>query len=415
MSPADENVSAERGTRVAGIGASGMRDLGGDAVGDRAVGVRHLDLDAIGAGGLARRLRDVADAALAGLPGDQLHLGRVADLDAGDLALRHLDHRQHRIEPDDLRDLLAGEGEGRRADLRNLGDDAVPRRRDDAAVALGLGGGERGLGGLVLRFEIDQLEPRHGVGLDQPPLGLELDLALLEQRLGLRDLRLARLVRQDGDDVALLHVRAAANLATPEHAVGAREGHHLAVGLGAAGQHQLAAVRDDVGVDHRDAEQLLAAWSRRRGARPCSPRIRAECRWPDSIHSAAAATRPTAVMRLAFIGDFSSFTTAQRRAAAQHVTRDIHEHRNQRFGSEVRIERAPPPDAVGDDHQHVDRALDVGVLGDVAALGGGVEHVDQPFADVGIERSRDARDLRIAPRLGHHLGAELHLLDRADR
>ena len=38
-------------------------------------------------------------------------------------------------------------------------------------------------------------------------------------------------------------------------------------------------------------------------------------------------------------------------------------------GLEVRVERTPPPDAVGDDHQHVDRALDVGVLGNVAALG----------------------------------------------
>ena len=61
-------------------------------------------------------------------PDTSLHLGRVADLDVGDLALGHLDHREHRIEPDDLRDLLAGEGERRRADLGNLGDDAVPRR-----------------------------------------------------------------------------------------------------------------------------------------------------------------------------------------------------------------------------------------------------------------------------------------------
>ena len=61
-------------------------------------------------------------------PGDELHLGGVTDLHIGDLALGDLDHRQHRIEPDHLRDFLAGECEGRRADLRNLGDDAVPRR-----------------------------------------------------------------------------------------------------------------------------------------------------------------------------------------------------------------------------------------------------------------------------------------------
>ena len=33
--------------------------------------------------------------------------------------------------------------------------------------------------------------------------------------------------------------------------------HDLAVGLGAAGQHELAAVRDHVGVDDRHAESLL--------------------------------------------------------------------------------------------------------------------------------------------------------------
>ena len=128
-------------------------DLRRDAVGDGAVGVGQFDLDPIGAGGRRRGLGDIADAALAGLPGHELDLGRVADLDAGDLALRHLDHRQHRIEADDLGDLLAGEGEGRRADLGNFGDDAVPGRRDDAAVALGFGGRERGLGGLVLRLQ----------------------------------------------------------------------------------------------------------------------------------------------------------------------------------------------------------------------------------------------------------------------
>ena len=42
-----------------------------------------------------------------------------------------------------------------------------------------------------------------------------------------------------------------------QQAVGARERHDLAVGLGAAGQHELAAVRDHVGVDHRHAESLL--------------------------------------------------------------------------------------------------------------------------------------------------------------
>ena len=83
--------------------------------------------------------------------------------------------------------------------------------RDDAAVALGLGGGERGLRRLVLRLQIDELEPRHGVELDQPALGVEFDLALLDQRPGLRHLRLARLVGQHGDHVALFNAAAAAH------------------------------------------------------------------------------------------------------------------------------------------------------------------------------------------------------------
>ncbi len=54
------------------------------------------------------------------------------------------------------------------------------------------------------------------------------------------------------------------------------------------------------------------------------------------------------------------------------------------------------------------------VAGDIALLGGHVEHGREPFPDVGIERRRDARDLRIAPGFGHDFGAELHLLDRAN-
>ena len=205
-----------------------------------------------------RRLGDVTDAALAGLTGHELDLGDVADLDVGDLAFGHLDHGEHRIETDDLGDLLAGEGEGRRADLGNFGDDAVPGRRDDAAVALGLGGRKRRLRGLVLRFQHVELEPRNGVGQQRSRrLASSSIVRCSSMRLGLQHLRLARIVRQDGDDVALLHMRAAANPQLLKHAVGAREGHDLAVGLGAAGQHELAAVRDDVGVDDRDAESLL--------------------------------------------------------------------------------------------------------------------------------------------------------------
>ena len=81
--------------------------------------------------------------------------------------------------------------------------------------------------------------------------------ALIEQRLCLQHLGLARIVRQDRDDVAFFHDRAAANPQLLKQAVGAGERHDLAVGLGAAGQYELAAVRDHVGVDDRDAESLL--------------------------------------------------------------------------------------------------------------------------------------------------------------
>ena len=200
---------------------------------------------------------DVTDAALAGLTGHELHLGDVADLDVGNLTFGHLDHGKHRIETDDLGDLLAGEGERRSADLRNLGDHAVPGRGDDATVALGFGRRKRGLRSLVLRFQVVELQPRNGVGRNQPPLRIQFNRALIEQRFCLQHLGLARIVRQDGDDVAFLHDRAAANPQLLEQAVGTGEAHDLAVGFGTAGQNELAAVRDHVGVDDRHAEALL--------------------------------------------------------------------------------------------------------------------------------------------------------------
>ena len=100
-SPVDENVSAERGTLVAAIGASGMDHVGADPVRNGAVGIGQLDLEPVGAGGLARGLGDETHLAARGLAGDEPHLRAVADLDAGEPALGHLDHRQHRIERND--------------------------------------------------------------------------------------------------------------------------------------------------------------------------------------------------------------------------------------------------------------------------------------------------------------------------
>ena len=149
-------------------------------------------------------------------------------------------------------------------------------------------------------------------------------------------------------------------------------------------------------------------------------------KWPDAIHSAAAATRPTAVMRLAFIGALlrsRARPSARRRhqcwcrrrgfwfrgarpgvcdlgrAGAQHVAHDVHEDRDHRLGIEIGLQRAPPPHAVGDEHQHGDDAVEIDVARNIAALGGGAKQVHQPVPHVGVEGGGDARDLRVAARL----------------
>ena len=176
-------------------------------------------------------------------------------------------------------------------------------RAHDAAVALGLGGGERRLRHLELRLEVDQLQLRQRAVHDELALGVELGALLRHHGLRLRDLRLARFVREDRDDVALLHPRAAAHAQLGEHAAGPRRDDDPLVGLGAAGEDELAAVR-------RHAQVLATATRNSFLASPlaganAAARLSAHScgrKWPDAIQSAAAATRPTAVMRLAFIG-----------------------------------------------------------------------------------------------------------------
>ena len=189
--------------------------------------------------------------------------------------------------------------------------------RDDAAIALGLGGRKRGLRGLVLRFQI--------VAARAAAMALVSTSRRLASSSTLRCSSSACACstcasRASSDRMAMTSpfftMRAAADPQLLKHAVGAREGHDLAVGLGAAGQHELAAVR-------------RPRWSRSppRGiaSRPLlrSPRSAAllsadSCgmRWPDSIHKAAAATRPTAVMRLAFM---TTSPRPQRQAARGHA------------------------------------------------------------------------------------------------
>ena len=67
---------------------------------------------------------------------------------------------------------------------------------------------------------------------------------------------------------------------------------------------------------------------------------------------------------------------------------------------EIAVERAAPPHAVGDDHQHGDDAFEIDVAGNVAALGRGAQQVHQPLAHVGIEggaRSARSRDCAAPP------------------
>ncbi len=131
-------------TRGAGTGAIGTATSAVMPSGMRPSALGNLDLHPVGARGQARGLGDEAHLPALDLAGDQPNLGAVAGLDAGELALGHLDHRQHRIERDQGRDLAPGQRERGLTDLdRHVVHDARPGRAHDAAVALGLGGGHR--------------------------------------------------------------------------------------------------------------------------------------------------------------------------------------------------------------------------------------------------------------------------------
>ncbi len=136
-------------------------------------------------------------------------------------------------------------------------NDARPWRAHHAAVTLGLGARKRRFCRLDLGLEIDELEARERAGHDQRALGVELGAFLCDHRLRLRHLRLARLVGQDGKNVALLDPHSALDLELGQDPAGARRDDDPLVRLGAAGDGELAAVRNDAGLRDRDAEQLL--------------------------------------------------------------------------------------------------------------------------------------------------------------
>ena len=152
-----------------------------------------------------------------------------------------------------------------------------------------------------------------------------------------------------------------------QQATGAREAHELAVGLGAAGQDELAAMR---------APHWCRSPPRGNGfsdlvSPTCSAaRLSADScgmRYPDSDPQRGGGDQTDCGNAARFHDGFSSLTSVSG-ARPRSRWRVMSMKREHGVGSEVRIERAAPPDAVGDNHQHIDRALDVGIPGDVALL-----------------------------------------------
>ncbi len=115
----------------------------------------------------------------------------------------------------------------------------------------------------MLRFETGELEPRHGVELDQPALGVEFDLALFDQRPGLNDLCFASLIGKNGNHIALFNAAAAAHSQFRQHARRPGCQRDLLVRFGAARQQQLAVMLHQLAVEHGDAERRRCGGRRR--------------------------------------------------------------------------------------------------------------------------------------------------------
>ena len=212
-SPADEKVSAERGTRVAGIGASGIATSAVMPSGIAPSAFGDLDLDPIGARGLrSRTWRRSGSCPCAVSPVTSRTSAVSPTLTPASLRSATSTTASIGSSATICAISLPGERERRAADLAGTsvtmpahGAMMTPRSRSASAAA------SAASAALSCASRLTSFELRHGAVLDQPALGVELGLALLEQRLGLQHLRLARLVGEDGDDVALLHAAAAAH------------------------------------------------------------------------------------------------------------------------------------------------------------------------------------------------------------
>ncbi len=231
-----------------------QRHLRGHAVGNGCIGIVELHVEPVGAGLLAGGRRDEADDTFRIRAGHQLDGGAVAFANAGKLALRHFHHGEHRIERDDHRHRHVGL-HGLAGRHRHVADHAGDRRANQRAVALGLGLGERRLGGAEVGLQLVLLVGGDDAALDQLQLRLKVRAAHLHHGLGLGDLRLARLVGEDGDDVAFRHHGAAADLQLGDRAGGARHGGGAVVRFGAAGQRNGTGMRLHLRGNHRHAER----------------------------------------------------------------------------------------------------------------------------------------------------------------
>ena len=214
-----------------------------------------------------------------------------------ELALGDLDHREHRIERDETAISLPAKenaacptSTGTSLTTPDHGARTTPRSRSASAAASAASAAE-------LCFEFDR-SSRGSVPVRPAALGLELG-ALHQHRARLHDLRLARLVGQDGDDVALLHLlpRTLSSVTTPA----AR-----AVTI----TRLSASVRPDSTSLRLCGTTVARTTATRNGFFIASAAVRSAASvgagWcgsncPEAIHSPAAATMPSAVKCRAFI------------------------------------------------------------------------------------------------------------------
>ena len=284
----------------------------------------------------------------------------------------------------------------------------MPRSRSASAAA------SVGLGGLELRFEIDQFELRHGArsrsacawprarscaGSTSACACATCASRASSDRTAMTSPFFTRVPRCTRSSVSTPPVRASAMT--------------LLVGLGAAGSTSLRLCGTTLRLDHGDAEQLLG-----RAVVRCEPRrgfrrlVRQEMPGRDpergggdqadggDAASLSSGRPPCAPSRILALGRLRSMWRVMSMNIGSSAS-----------GSKCRIERAAPPDAVGDDHQHGRRRRrNRRRAGCRRARRAARSRSTSHFFTSASNACGDARDLRIAARLRHDLGAELHLL-----